>query len=205
MGSAGNAPELAIVKPATLELVQLPLRVKNPESRQAAQEPKSGGRSVYMLSGLLFCSKCGAHFVMDSGTRCRCRRLIHCNITAHPSAAWTLLQLREAIGLQDQYEYLLHDRDCIFANHPGESIERLGVKVLKSPPHSPKANAICERVIDTIRRECLDWLIPLTESHLRSILESWVPHYNTGRPHMALGPGVPDPPGARERSLSFCA
>jgi transposase InsO family protein len=66
--------------------------------------------------------------------------------------------------------------------------------VLKSPPHSPKANAICERMIGTIRRECLDWLIPLSESHLRSILKAWVGHYNHGRPHMALGPGVPDPP-----------
>ena len=53
---------------------------------------------------------------------------------------------------------------------------------IKSPPHSPKANAICERVIGTIRRECLDWLIPLSESHLRSILRSWVGHYNHGRP-----------------------
>ncbi len=122
------------------------------------------------------------------------RRLIHCNVTAHPSAAWTLQQLREATGLQDQYKYLLHDRDSIFANHLDESIARLGVKVLKSPPHSPMANAICERVIGTVRRECLDWLIPLSASHLRSILKSWVPHYNTGRPHMALGPGVPDPP-----------
>jgi putative transposase len=124
----------------------------------------------------------------------RSRRLIHCNITAHPGAAWTLQQLREVVGSQDQYKYLLHDRDSIFANHLDESIERLGIKVLKSPPRSPKANAICERVIGTIRRECLDWLIPLTESHLRSILKSWVPHYNTGRPHMALGPSVPDPP-----------
>jgi len=66
--------------------------------------------------------------------------------------------------------------------------------VLKSPPHSPKVNAICERVIGTIRRECLDWLIPLSQSHLRWILKSWVDHYNHGRPHMALGPGVPDPP-----------
>ena len=66
--------------------------------------------------------------------------------------------------------------------------------VFKSPPHSPKANAICERVIGTIRRECLDWLIPLSESHLRSILGAWVGHYNHGRPHMTLGPGVPDPP-----------
>jgi putative transposase len=124
----------------------------------------------------------------------RSRRLIHCNVTAHPSAAWTLQQLRETVGLRDRYEFLLHDRDSIFAKHLDESITRLGVKVLKSPPRSPMANAICERVIGTIRRECLDWLVPLSESHLRSILKSWIPHYNTGRPHMALGPGVPDPP-----------
>src|SRR6202142_3548877 len=126
----------------------------------------------------------------------RSRRLIHCNITAHPSATWTLQQLRDAIGFQDRYEYLLHDRDSIFAKHLDESIAKLGVRVLKSPPRSPTANAICERVIGTIRRECLDWLIPLSESHLRSILKSWIPHYNKARPHMALGPGLPDPPTA---------
>jgi len=49
-------------------------------------------------------------------------------------------------------------------------------------------------VIGTIRRECLDWLIPLSESHLRSILKEWVAHYNGARPHTALGPGIPDPP-----------
>ena len=124
----------------------------------------------------------------------RSRRLIHCNVTAHPTAAWTLQQLREVIGLQEHYEYLLHDRDSIFASHLDESIAKLGVTVLKSPLRSPKANAVCERVIGTLRRECLDWLIPLTESHLRTVLQSWVRHYNTGRPHMALGPGVPDPP-----------
>jgi putative transposase len=75
-----------------------------------------------------------------------------------------------------------------------ESIRNLGLAVLKSPPHSPKANAICERVIGPMRREYLDWLIPLSESHLRSILRAWVGHYNHGRPHMALGPGMPDPP-----------
>jgi transposase InsO family protein len=131
----------------------------------------------------------------------RSRRLIHCNVTAHPSAAWTLQQLREAVGFDGGYEYLLHDRDSIFAKHLDESIERLGVKVLKSPPRSPMANAICERVIGTIRRECLDWLVPLSESHLRCILKSWIPHYNTGRPHMALGPGVPDPPLAHLEHL----
>ncbi|MEA3180672.1 MAG: putative transposase [Gammaproteobacteria bacterium] len=122
------------------------------------------------------------------------RRLIHCNVTAHPSATWTLQQLREAIGFEERYEYLLHDRDSIFAKHLDESIERLGVKVLRSPPRSPKANAVCERVIGTIRRECLDWLIPVSEHHLRRILKSWIRHYNGGRPHMSLGPGIPELP-----------
>jgi putative transposase len=113
------------------------------------------------------------------------RRLIHCNITAHPSATWTLQQLREAIGLQDRYKYLLHDRDSIFAKHLDESIVELGVKVLKSPPRSPTANAICERVIGTIRRECMDWLIPLSESHWRHQLVSAV-HPTTSRPSTAV-------------------
>jgi transposase InsO family protein len=122
------------------------------------------------------------------------RRLVRVDVTAHPSAAWTLQQLREVVGFADAHRYLIHDRDSIFARHLDESIRALGLSVLKSPPRCPKANAICERVIGTIRRECLDWLIPMSEGHLRSILKSWVEHYNRGRPHSSLGPGVPDPP-----------
>ena len=133
------------------------------------------------------------------------RRLIHYNVTAHPTSIWTLQQLREAIGFENRYQYLLHDRDSIFAEHLDESITRLGVRVLKSPPRSPTANSICERVIGTIRRECLDWLIPLSESHLRSILKSWIAHYNAGRPHMALGPGVPAPPPAHRDRQKACS
>lgn len=127
------------------------------------------------------------------------RRRVHRNITQHPSAAWTLQQLREANGCGDAYRYFLHDRDSIFVPNPDESIGRLGLRVLKSPPHSRKANAICERGIGTIRRECLDLRIPVSELHPRSMLKEWVTHYNGGRPHMALGPGVPDPPLAGTR------
>ena len=119
------------------------------------------------------------------------RRVVRVAVTAHPTAAGALQQLREVVGFDRAHQYLVHDRDSIFARSLDESIRNLGLTVLKSPPHSPKANAICERVIGTIRRECLDWLIPLSESHLRSILRPWVGHYNHGRPHMALGPGVP--------------
>lgn len=130
------------------------------------------------------------------------RRLLHVNVTAHPTALWTLQQLREVIGYESRYRYLIHDRDSIFARSLDESVGQLGITIVKTPFHSPMANAICERVIGTIRRECLDWLIPLSETHLRSILKEWVAHYNHGRPHRALGPGIPDPPVIREHTAA---
>ena len=119
-------------------------------------------------------------------------------MTANPNADWTLQQLREVVGNGGGHRYLIHDRDRIFAKHLDDSIRALGVEVWRSPVASPKANAICERVIGTARRECLDWLIPVSEAHLRAILRCWVTHYNRGRPHSALGPGVPDPPEKQE-------
>jgi transposase InsO family protein len=102
--------------------------------------------------------------------------------------------LREAIRADGDHRYLLHDRDAIFSADLDAAVQRLGVTVLKSPPRSPKANAFCERLIGTLRRECLDWIIPLNERQLRSVVREWATHYNRGRPHMALGPGLPDPP-----------
>jgi transposase InsO family protein len=128
--------------------------------------------------------------VIEHGTR----RLAHVNVTTHPSAAWTLQQLREVIADADAHRYLIHDRDSIFTRYLDDSIRTLGLAVLRSPFSSPKANAICERVIGTMRRECLDWMIPTSQAHLKSILREWVAHYNGGRPHSALGPGVPGPP-----------
>ncbi|MEN8130348.1 MAG: integrase core domain-containing protein [Pseudomonadota bacterium] len=122
------------------------------------------------------------------------RRIVHCNVTTNPTAAWTLQQLREAIPSDHDYRLLIHDRDSIFSSHLDQSISNLGVRVLRTPPRCPQGNSICERVIGTLRRECLDFMIPLTENHLRTVLKQWVTHYNRGRPHSSLGPGLPDPP-----------
>jgi len=121
------------------------------------------------------------------------RRLAHVNVTTNPSADWTLQQLREVGGNGGGHRYLIHDRDRIFAKHLDDSSRALGVEVLRFSHCESEANALCERVIGTVRRECLDWLIPLSEAHLRTILKLWVTHYNRGRPHSVLGPGVPDP------------
>src|SRR5260370_7188546 len=65
--------------------------------------------------------------------------------------------------------------------------------VLRAPAWAPKTNAYCERLVGTVRREYLDFMIPLGEKHLSKILAEWVRHYNQGRPHSSLGPGVPEP------------
>ena len=122
------------------------------------------------------------------------RRIVHCNVTTHPTSTWTLQQLREAIPSDHHYRFLIHDGDGIFSPQLDGSITHRGLRVLKTSPRSPKANSLCERVIGTLRRECLDFVIPLTENHLRIVTKNWVAHYNRGRPHTSLGPGIPDPP-----------
>lgn len=100
------------------------------------------------------------------------RRLIHLNATAHPTAAWSLQQLRETIPSDHEYRFIIHDHDGIFSAELDASLTRLGLKVITTPVRSPQANSLCERLIGTLRRECLDWIIPLSEGHLRKILAS---------------------------------
>jgi transposase InsO family protein len=122
------------------------------------------------------------------------RRILHVNVTASPTALWTMQQLRETIPPDHAYRFLIHDRDAIFSQELDQRLHHLGLRILKTPVWSPQANAFCERLLGTLRRECLDFLIPLTENHLRHLLNAWVRHYNEGRPHMSLGPGIPRPP-----------
>ena len=121
------------------------------------------------------------------------RRILQCNVTAHPTAEWTLQQFREGLSDGRPYRFAIHDRDSIFsAELDQELVEGFGLRVLRTPPQSPQANAFCERLVGTIRRECLDFMIPLNERHLRGLLREWVRHYNSGRPHSSLGPGIPE-------------
>ena len=127
--------------------------------------------------------------VLDVGTR----QILHWNVTEHPTAEWTIQQFRAVISPQASHRFVLHDRDSIYAATVDRAIASMGRHVLKTPVRTPQANAFCERLIGTLRRECLDWLIPIHETHLRSILREWVTHYNRSRPHTSLGPGIPEP------------
>ncbi len=121
------------------------------------------------------------------------RRILHCNVTQHPTAEWTTQQFREFLAFDHPYRYVIHDRDSIFFSGLDTALQGFGVRVLKTPVRAPKANAFCERLIGTIRRECLDFLIPLGEGHLKRILHEWIHHYNRGRPHSSLGLCIPEP------------
>jgi transposase InsO family protein len=127
--------------------------------------------------------------VLEVGTR----RIRHWNVTDHPTAEWTAQQFRMVMSGEEPHRFI-HDRDGIYSDNIDGTIAAMGLTILKTPLRSPTANAFCERLIGTMRRECLDWLIPLNEAHLRRVLEQWVAHYNRGRPHASLGPGIPDAP-----------
>jgi integrase-like protein len=87
---------------------------------------------------------------------------------------------------------VIHDRNSIFSIGLDQALKGLGVRPLKTPVRAPTANAFCERLIGAIRRECLDFLIPVNARHLPSILSAFVIHYNRGRPHSTLGPASPE-------------
>jgi transposase InsO family protein len=117
----------------------------------------------------------------------------------YDAARFLLLCLRPAPVLAAENLFLrkqlaqYRDRDTIFSKTIDQNVSHMGLRVIKTPARTPVANSICERVLGTLRRECLDFVIALNDKHLYSILKEWVGHYNQGRPHMSLGPGVPEP------------
>lgn len=126
--------------------------------------------------------------VLEVGTR----RILHWNVTAHPTAEWTVQQFR-MIGAGDQpHRFVIHDRDTIYSEIVDRTLAAMGLAALKTPVRAPDSERIL-RTVGTMRRECLDFVIPVNDGHLRSVLREWVVHYNRGRPHASLGPGIPDP------------
>jgi transposase InsO family protein len=110
--------------------------------------------------------------------------------TAHPTGAWTAQQARNLLmGLGERassFRFLIRDRDSKFTAAFDEVFSGNGMRVVKAPARSPRANSYAERFVGTLRRECLDHVLILGERHLRSVLAEYVRHYNGRRPHQAL-------------------
>ncbi len=119
------------------------------------------------------------------------RDLIRVAVTAHPTAAWVWRQLIEATPWGRHPNYLIRDRDRVYGGDFVRRATRLGINTLLTPYRAPKANAIAERVVRTLRNECPDHVLILDERHLRRVLAEYVAYYNTERPHRSLALAPP--------------
>jgi putative transposase len=133
-----------------------------------------------------------ALIIIEHGTR----RVHLAGLTAHPDGAWTTPAARNFLMDLGQraasVKFLIRDRAGQFTDSSGAVFQADGIRILASPPQAPRANATCERVIGTLRREVLDQLLIVSEHHLRQVLTEYLVHYNTARPHRALGQLAPD-------------
>jgi transposase InsO family protein len=109
------------------------------------------------------------------------RRILHCNVTAHPTAEWTAQQLRDAFPWDSAPRYLLRDRDRIFGDDFTKQVQDMGIQEVLSAPRAPWQRAYVERVIGTIRRECLDHVIVFNEVGLYRHLKSFVAYYHRAK------------------------
>src|SRR5215468_418637 len=109
------------------------------------------------------------------------RRILHCNVTRHPTSLWIVQQLREAFPFDSAPRFLIFDRDAKYGLEVPAAVHSLKMSPVRTSFESPWQNAFCERLIGSLRRECLDWLIPVSERHLRALLREWL--------HTTIGDG----------------
>jgi transposase InsO family protein len=121
------------------------------------------------------------------------RRLVHFNVTASPSAAWTGQQIANAFPGDTAPRFLMRDRDGAYGVAFRERVKNMGIEEVARAPRSPWQNPYVERLIGSIRRECVDHVIVLGEHHLRRIMTSYVAYYNEHRTHLSLAKDAPVP------------
>jgi len=121
------------------------------------------------------------------------RRILHFHVTRHPTAEWTGQQLRNAFPFDQLPAYLLRDRDAIYGQDFREQVRNMGIEEVLSTPRSPWQRAYVERIIGSIRRECLDHVIVFDERSLRRTLACYFDYYHRSRTHLSLGKDSPEP------------
>jgi len=123
----------------------------------------------------------------------RRRELVHFNVTSHPTAAWVWQQLIEATPWDRQPSHLIHGGDAVFGRDFDARTRAVSIIGVQTPRRAPNANAIAERIVRSIRAECLDHLIVINERHLTAVMREFIDYYNNDRPHRSLGLACPVP------------
>src|SRR5256884_8156795 len=120
------------------------------------------------------------------------RRVVHFNVTQHPTAHWTAQQIVDAFPDDSAPSYLLRDRDQVYGQQFRHRVKGMRIAEVLTAPHSPWQNPFAERLIGSIRRECLNHVLVLGERHLRRILARYFAYYHLARTHLSLDKDAPD-------------
>jgi len=125
--------------------------------------------------------------------RHRDRQLQHVRVTSNPTALWTAQQIRDAFPFDEAPNYLLHDNDSIYGTEFSRAVQNMGITEVRTAKGSPWQNPFAERLVGSIRRECVDHVIVLGRRHLQKVLENYQRYYNESRCHLGLGKETPEP------------
>jgi putative transposase len=121
------------------------------------------------------------------------RKVIHVGVTRSPTDSWVAQHLREATPFGQAPKYLIRDNDGKFGPCFARVATTSAIEILKTPVHAPRANAICERFLRSVRQECLDHLLIFRESQLQRVLNEYVAYFNQARPHQGIQQQIPEP------------
>jgi transposase InsO family protein len=142
-----------------------------------------------------------AFFIVELGSR----RVVQVGVTRHPTDAWVAPQLREATPFGATPRYLIRDNDARYGANLAGIAAATGIEIVRTPIKAPRANAIVERFLGSVRRECLDHVLILSERHLMRVLRVYSSYFNTARPHQGIGQGLPEPAGPPHVQASAAA
>jgi putative transposase len=137
-------------------------------------------------------------FIIELGSR----RVVHFGVTRSPTDEWTAQQLREATPFGEKPRFLIRDNDSKYGANFARIAKLSGIEVLRTPYKAPKANSVCERLLGSVRRECLDHILILNEKHLHRAVKGYVEYYNLARPHQGINQGIPQGEGSSSQRAS---
>ena len=182
------------VSKRTIQKYMKPVRLKRPGGQNWATFLHNHAAEMWACDFLqipdLFFRSLFAFFIIDL----KSRKVIHMNVTRSPTDSWVAQQLREATPYGEKPRYLIRDNDSKFGQSFARVATTSGIKVLRTPYRTPRANAICERFLGSVRRECLDHFLVLHEKQFYRLLKAYVVYFNHARPHQGIHQQIPVPP-----------
>jgi putative transposase len=180
----------------TIQMYMRPVRTPQPGGQNWATFRHNHAAHIWACDFLhvtnLFFRPLFAFFIIELKTR----RVMHVGATRSPTDAWVAQQLREATPYGQAPKYLICDHECKFGARFAHVAATTNIKLLRTPYQAPRANAICERFLGSVRRECLDHLLILHEKQLQRVLNGYVGYFNQARPHQGIRQQLPEPPAS---------